>query len=494
MNKLVILGLDGFDIGLLKKFMNEGIELPNFKYIMENGFYGKMRSIIPPVTRPAWTALFTGRKLGNIGVYDFFVINSKYERKMLDIVDIYEGNFLWDILNKNKKSCGIVYVPMIEIKKDVDKFFFNSWDEFAAKYGKKLPRDKSLTPFGKMKNRMKRFVKKIDVFTQGIDEDIDVYFGHFFVTDAPIHTIQNFREVYKLVDEKLGDVIRKCEEKNYNLLIVSDHGGKQAKTRFNLNVWLRKNGYLKLRSPPGIKMKLLDYMLSFNPILVRTLLQIIKETKNLHGSEKSPTEMRLEEIDWKETKAFAMSSLVLELVGIWINKKSYFENGTVVENDVEKMKEEIKKRLEKEKAVKKVWKKEDIFSSNSNNLPDLLVEAKEGYLISRRHYNRIYSKCSRFFHNYHGTVMGIGPDLRSGGIEIEEIEIEDITPTILHMNKLPVIDNIDGKVRLPLLSDDYKNTKVKYTKGKELKIPSVLNEEKEKEILERLTKLGYNIR
>ena len=64
--KVFVLGLDGATFDILNPLMEEGI-LPNIKNLCTKGAYGPMRTIMPPVTAPAWLALATGlnpRKTG----------------------------------------------------------------------------------------------------------------------------------------------------------------------------------------------------------------------------------------------------------------------------------------------------------------------------------------------------------------------------------------------------------------------------------------------
>ena len=51
MTKVVVLGLDGFDPLLSKKFALQGV-MPSFKTLLKKSFYSKMKSTIPPTTIP----------------------------------------------------------------------------------------------------------------------------------------------------------------------------------------------------------------------------------------------------------------------------------------------------------------------------------------------------------------------------------------------------------------------------------------------------------
>ena len=68
--KLVILGIDGMDPQLLKKFMAEG-KMPNFSALVRKGSFRLLTTSIPPQSPVAWSNLITGMNAGGHGIFDF---------------------------------------------------------------------------------------------------------------------------------------------------------------------------------------------------------------------------------------------------------------------------------------------------------------------------------------------------------------------------------------------------------------------------------------
>ena len=68
--KLVILGIDGMDPQLLKKFMAEG-RMPNFSALVRKGSFRLLTTSIPPQSPVAWSNLITGMNAGGHGIFDF---------------------------------------------------------------------------------------------------------------------------------------------------------------------------------------------------------------------------------------------------------------------------------------------------------------------------------------------------------------------------------------------------------------------------------------
>ena len=68
--KTVILGIDGMDPGLLKRFADEGY-LPHFSKLMKDGDFKPLQTTMPPLSPVAWSTFITGTDPGGHGIFDF---------------------------------------------------------------------------------------------------------------------------------------------------------------------------------------------------------------------------------------------------------------------------------------------------------------------------------------------------------------------------------------------------------------------------------------
>ena len=68
----MVIGLDGMSLSLTSHLIDLGI-MPNLKALFKRGTYGKLRSVIPPITPAAWTSFQTGKYPNKHGVVNFFV-------------------------------------------------------------------------------------------------------------------------------------------------------------------------------------------------------------------------------------------------------------------------------------------------------------------------------------------------------------------------------------------------------------------------------------
>jgi len=68
--KVLCLGLDGMDPGLLRRFLAEGA-LPNFARLIAAGDFRVCGTSIPPQSPVAWSSFITGQDPGGHGIFDF---------------------------------------------------------------------------------------------------------------------------------------------------------------------------------------------------------------------------------------------------------------------------------------------------------------------------------------------------------------------------------------------------------------------------------------
>src|SRR5579859_7579572 len=71
MTKALLIGLDGATFTVLDPYMERGV-MPFLRKLVGQGSRAALRSIMPPLTPPAWTSLMTGKRPGRHGVFDFF--------------------------------------------------------------------------------------------------------------------------------------------------------------------------------------------------------------------------------------------------------------------------------------------------------------------------------------------------------------------------------------------------------------------------------------
>ncbi len=132
--KVIVLGFDGMDPGILERLVGEG-KLPNFEKLIRTGTYKNLKTSIPPQSPVAWSNFITGMNPGGHGIFDFihrdpetmlpYLSTSKTEEsgKTISIGNwilplsqgkvnlLRHGKSFWEILNENGISTSIIRIP-----------------------------------------------------------------------------------------------------------------------------------------------------------------------------------------------------------------------------------------------------------------------------------------------------------------------------------------------------------------------------------------------
>jgi len=75
-SKVIVLGIDGMDPLLLKRFIAEG-DMPAFRRLMASGYFGNLQTTTPPQSPVAWSSFITGTNPGGHGIFDFIHRDAK---------------------------------------------------------------------------------------------------------------------------------------------------------------------------------------------------------------------------------------------------------------------------------------------------------------------------------------------------------------------------------------------------------------------------------
>jgi predicted AlkP superfamily phosphohydrolase/phosphomutase len=220
-------------------------------------------------------------------------------------------------------------------------------------------------------------------------------------------------------DKLVGRVMDKLKEGDL-LMVISDHGFSSFRRGVNLNAWLLKEGYLKLKE----------------------------------GTDGSTEWLR--DVDWSQTKAYALG-----LTGMFLNIKGREEEGIVVPGEeVEEIKAEIIGKLngmtDQEKGatgINEVFNTAKLYEGPYlGNAPDFLVGYNEGYRTSWDCASGVVS--GPIFEDNVKAWSGdhcVDPRLVPGiyfsnfPIDSEDPALVDIAPTALELFGVKPPAHMDGK-------------------------------------------------
>ncbi len=508
-NKLIIIGIDGATFDVIKPLIKKN-ELPTFKKLIDGGSWGELESTIPPVTCPAWPSFVTGKNPKNHGVYDWFNYNKDYSKHFFNSTSI-RGKRYWNYLNDVGLICGVINMPISYPPQKIHGFMISGFLSPANK------------DFTYPRNLKKELIKNGYIIERSPDSISDAKFFKDMIKilelrkNATIRLMKNrswdvltivFRpepaqhrfwkknkmryvyQIYKTLDTILDEILKEAGEE-INVILMADHGfGNVPKYIVHFNSWLIKEGYLTV--PKHTKIPFQKINLYLHKFGLEHFKKFVKKRVV------SALDITSRGVIWHKTKAWARIS---EDTGfIFLNKKGRFEYGHVRDNNYEKIRGELIKKIEKlrnpknnNKIIEKIWKKEELYG-NYEIAPDIIFKINSQYkgweslekdvFLEIREYARIGQ------HSPFGIFIAHGPNFKRK--KVENARIIDLAPTILALYGIKSED-MDGQI-LDIIKKEIKievKPKASIEKDLEMYETDVFDEKDKEKIMERLRALGY---
>lgn len=263
--------------------------LTTIRRLMRGGSYGRLRSIVPPITVPAWMCLSTSHDPGSLGVYGFrnrqdwsydgfAVVNSRAVQEAA----------IWDRLSRAGRTVVIVGVPPSYPPRAVNGVSVGCFltpdtqrsythppqvgDEIGRLVGnypvdvpgfrtnekawlKEQVFDMTRRHFAVVRHLMR--TQSWDYF-QFVEIGLDRIQHGFWQFHDPLHVSYPgaghpyetvVRDYYRMVDEEIAALLELLDD-DTAVLVVSDHGAQRLDGGFCINQWLVERGWLVLRSRP----------------------------------------------------------------------------------------------------------------------------------------------------------------------------------------------------------------------------------------------------
>jgi predicted AlkP superfamily phosphohydrolase/phosphomutase len=151
---------------------------------------------------------------------------------------------------------------------------------------------------------------------------------------------QHLKDIYRMADRVIGSVIDQYGSEA-TILVMSDHGFGNFRRQFNLNTWLRENGYLYPSDATSI----------------------------------------MSDVDWSKTQAFGLG-----INGLYLNLKGREKYGIVDPQEKDKLLDELISKLQAvrdvngEVVIKKARRSDQTyFGPHTALAPDLIIGYTRGY-------------------------------------------------------------------------------------------------------------------
>jgi predicted AlkP superfamily phosphohydrolase/phosphomutase len=282
--------------------------------------------------------------------------------------------------------------------------------------------------------------------------------------------------IYQRIDENLHLLLDQIDEDSV-VIIMSDHGGGAIYKWLYLNNWLVRQGLIRFKRTPMIRLKRTLYWLGYTPgnamdLAMRLRLGLtdrtIKRVRQSSSARNSLYRLFLsfDDVDWSRTKAYTLGG---NMTGIYINLRGREPKGCVAPGaEYEALRNEIIAQLadlrDKETGVRiaaRVYRREELYTGPYlERAPDVIFETYDDRYVGfggQEFTANVVMSHSRLFNGCHrrdGMVVLAGQPIRSG-VRLRPYDIVDLAPTILYLLDYPVLANMDGQVMTQALHSDY---------------------------------------
>lgn len=544
-NKIVVIGLDGGEWNVINPLIERG-KLPNLKRLITEGSCGNLVSSTPPITPTAWSSFLTGVNPGKHGIFSYqkkLQKENSYFASPLNCLDIKQ-ECLWHILGSHGKKACFINVPMSFPPQEINGYMITGLmtpvnaphftypdslkDELSGNgidyridlnIGKEvnLLEDPSFIENYFLRDECTAFFNELCMITEQRHKAVkylmankswDFFMVVFIGMDRVQHYLWEYLEsglketnviaekifdYYSYLDRLIGDIVSTAGEGS-TVVIMSDHGFGRYKGDFLVNRWLIDQGLMNLNKQNQKIIPLLKKAAKKIGIKKDTLTRVMDKKKV------DTLRMSVQQIDWKTSRAFSVLSH-----GVHINLKGRESLGCVERNSeyeelralITKMLYEIRDPVTGGQVIKKVYKKEEIYSgSEVEQAPDLILLSSDidhyGIYSSRFSNDSIFYKniWKTGDHRQNGILVMKGRGIKSN-FKVNNAEIIDVLPTILYLKDLPVPDHVDGKVLKEVFMDKSDDVRFEKRSGSQSDESYQYKEGEVETVKDQLRQLGY---
>jgi predicted AlkP superfamily phosphohydrolase/phosphomutase len=355
-------------------------DIPHLTKLRENGMWGPLESIVPPITVPAWMCMMTSKDPGTLGIYGFR--NRKdhsYDGYSFATSWVVKEPTVWDMLSEAGKDCIVLSVPpsyppkplkgiqvgcfltpnneadytypkelKAELESNVGEFIFDVRNfrtdntQYILDETYKMTEMRFKTADYLLSNKPWDLFCMVEMgpdrLNHGIWSFIDPNHPRY-VPDNPYK--ESLRDYYRYLDGKIGDLLKHADD-NTTVLVVSDHGAKAMVGGVCFNEWLEQEGYLAFEGdkPDGL------------------------------------TPINKMKIDWSKSTAWGDGGYYGRL---FLNVQGREPEGTIPAEDYEKVRDELIAKIEAmvdhegRPMGNKAHKPEDLYENQAGVAPDLIV-------------------------------------------------------------------------------------------------------------------------
>lgn len=430
--------------------------LVHLQRLMARGCFGRLESVIPPITVPAWMCMATSQDPGSLGVYGFRNRTS-YAYDGLGIVNSQSitAPAVWDTFGQHGKvvvigvppgfpprpvngvSIGCFLTPDTtkseftyppELKRTVNELV-GTYPVDVAGFrtdDKQWLIDQIYDMSRKHFQVIRHLMTQVDwTYFQFVEIGLDRVQHGFWKYHDPTHRQHEpgnafatvVRDYYAYLDEEIGTLLELMRDDD-TVLVASDHGAQRLDGGFCVNEWLIRQGLLAVAERPA-----------------------------------RPAPLKPSQIDWSRTKVWSEGGYYAR---VFVNVEGREPQGIVPQRDYEMVLDDVQQRLERllddrgQPMGTQVFRPTQIYRRQNRIPPDLIAHFGGLYWrsIGGIGYSDLYVQendtgpddCN---HAQFGAFILTGPSLSTRG-EVSGMHLLDVAPTLLDLAGHPIPPTMQG--------------------------------------------------
>jgi len=465
--------------------------LVNLRRLMDAGTYGRLESVYPPITVPAWMCMCTSQDPGSLGVYGFRNrVDYSYDKLGFANSASIKALAIWDQLAREGKRSIIMGVPpnypprkingisigcfltpdatkndfthppalktkihelVGEYPVDVKHFRTDRKDWLKDEIFKMSEKHWKVVHW-LLKEQEWDYFHYVDIGLDRMHHGFWNYFDEKHVLFEPGNPYQNaIPDYYLWLDEQIGKALELLDNDTV-VLVVSDHGAQRLDGGIAMNEWLIREGLLVLNQYPA-----------------------------------APTPFDKLDVNWTKTRVWSEGGYYAR---VFFNLEGREPQGVLPANQYEEFQDEMRAKIEsipddKGRPLKSlVFKPKDLYQNVRNVAPDLIVHFGELYWRSigtvghpTIHVQENDTGPDGCNHAQYGAFILAAPNLPLSG-EYVGARLLDVAPTLLDLGGYEIPETMQGRSLVARLEK-------KSSSG------GSADSEGEKTIHDRLAGLGY---
>jgi predicted AlkP superfamily phosphohydrolase/phosphomutase len=505
--RVLVVGWDGATFDLLDSLVAQGL-MPNLSRMMREGYRSTLLSTMPPISAPAWTTLITGVNPGRHGILNFVETDAMDAEAHAPQggapMEVFPGGYsvinatqiqaptLWQRLTAAGKQIGVINMPMTYPPEPVDGFIISGMltppgasdytyppglraklDDYEIEL--ELSEREFDFPAAQLIARATEIAGKRGRTALRLMQERpwDTLFVVFTGTDRLQHRFWDalaprsptedgpaavgelpglLRSYYKLLDTLLGELMSAAGH-DALIIVMSDHGFGPIGSRSVHRRALARALGLESEGKQGLPVRIRSLAEARLGLTWPRLRRLLARTVPRNWLQRLERTLRSQEKDSQRKDLATIVPFVGHIGGIHINRPRLGDRSVAdFRNRLAEDLQGLRDPHTGEHLVADVWPREALYHGElANRCPDLVFALNPAYVLAGgvgRDGGLVGPRTSHPLlqgsHRRDGILVMAGPGVRPGRSS-QAHRIEDVTATIMALQRLPLPKTLDGR-------------------------------------------------